>query len=134
MFYPMFAMVVLTFIVTLYLVYVRVQAVRAHQVPLRYFRLNSSSVELPAQAAAAGRHYSNLFEVPLLFYVTCLVAMQVGLQGPTIVTLAWIFVISRIFHALIHLSYNKVAHRTLAFAIGVFCILIMWLLMALTLA
>lgn len=133
MFYPMFAMVLLTFIVTLYLVYVRIQAVRRRQLPVSYFRLNSGTADVPVQAATAARHYSNLFEVPLLFYVTCLVAIQMGLQGPTMVTLAWIFVISRIVHTLIHLSYNKVLHRMLAFATGVFCVLIMWVLMAITL-
>lgn len=131
MFYPMFAMVVLTFLVAGYLLTLRINAVRSRKVSIGYFRLyNGSTSEQPPHLVAAGRHYSNLFEMPLLFYITCLVAMFAGFQGPLMLTLAWIFVATRVVHTFIHLSYNNVLHRMLAFAAGVLCLLIMWLLMA----
>jgi hypothetical protein len=132
MFYPMFAMVLIMVLVAGYLLAARVQAVRKRQVSIGYFRLQSGAGEPPAHLTAAARHYSNLFEVPLLFLITCLVAIQMGLQGPTMIALAWVFVITRVIHALIHLSYNNVLHRLFAFFAGVICVLLMWLLMATT--
>src|SRR5690606_1690615 len=132
MFYPMFAMVLLTFAVVLYLVILRFNAVRQRRVPISYFRLNSGPVEPPARAVAASNHYNNLFQMPLLFYVTCLLAMVMNLQGPLLVMIAWIFVGARVLHALIHLTYNNVIHRMLAFAVSVCAVLAMWIIIALT--
>lgn len=132
MFYPMFAMVIIMVLAACYLLAVRFQAVRRQAVSIGYFRLQSGVDEPPTHLTAAARQYSNLFEMPLLFFVTCIVAIQMGLQGPTMVALAWVFVITRVIHALIHLTYNNVIHRLFAFIGGVICVLLMWLLMATT--
>lgn len=130
MFYPMFAMVILTFLVAFYLLGLRVVAVRQRKVSIGYFRLNTGANEPPPHILAAARHYSNLFELPLLFYVTCLLAMVMGYQSALLVACAWVFVASRVVHAVIHLSYNNVLHRLLAFLTGAVCILIMWINLA----
>lgn len=130
MFYPMFAMVILTFLVAFYMLGLRIMAVRQRKVSLGYFRLNTGASEPPAPVLAATRHYSNLFELPLLFYITCLLAMVIGFQSALLVTCAWVFVISRVVHTVIHLSYNNVLHRLIAFLVGTACILIMWINLA----
>lgn len=132
MFYPMFAMVLLTFAVAFFLFYQRFTAVKQHKLPLGYFRLNSGVAEPPARMVAASNHFSNLFEVPVLFYTVCILAMIMNLQGPLLVLIAWIFVGARALHALIHLSYNNVVHRMLAFSVSVICVLAMWLIIAIT--
>lgn len=129
MFYPMFAMVILTFIVALYLLASRIMAVKQRQVSIGYFRQNNGTSEPPAKLVVAGRHYTNLFEVPLLFYITCLTAMVMGFQQGLIVIFAWLFVATRVVHSLIHLTSNNVLHRMLAFVAGVVCVLVMWLLL-----
>jgi hypothetical protein len=130
MFYPMFVMVILTFIVAIYLLASRISAVKQRKVSIGYFRLNSGASEPPPHLIAAAKHYSNLFELPLLFYVTCLVTMVMGFHNALLIILAWVFVASRVIHALIHLTYNNVVHRMLAFLCGATCILIMWLVLA----
>lgn len=132
MFYPMFAMVLLTFAVAFYLLVMRFKAIRQGSVSIGYFRLNSGATQPPAHIVAAANHYSNLFEMPLLFYVTCLVAMVMNLPGPLVVMIAWIFVITRLIHTLIHLTYNNVVHRLIAFMSGVICILAIWVIIAIT--
>ena len=132
MFYPMFAMVLLTFAVAFYMFIQRLGAVKQHKVSLGYFRLNSGAAEPPARMVAASNHFSNLFEVPVLFYTVCLLAMIMNLQGPLLVLIAWIFVAARVLHALIHVTYNNVLHRTLAFSISVICVLAMWVIIAIT--
>lgn len=134
MFYPMFAMVILTFLVAVYMLASRVMAVRQRKASIGYFRLHSGAGEPPARAVAAERNYTNLFELPLLFYVVCLLAMIMRYQSTLLVVCAWVFVASRVVHTLIHLSYNNVMHRLTAFLVGAACILIMWINLAAHLA
>lgn len=131
MFYPMFVMVLLTFAVGFYLFVLRFNAVKNRQVSIGYYRLNKGTGEQPERMLAATNHLNNLFQFPMLFYVTCLMTMVMGLSGPLLVALAWVFVATRIVHALIHLSYNNVIHRMLAFWTGAICVLAMWVVIAL---
>jgi hypothetical protein len=75
------------------------------------------------------RVFMNLLEVPVLFYVACIVAFVTHLQDHTLLTLAWVFVGLRLVHSLIYLSYNKVFHRLIAFALGNFVVLAMWIIL-----
>lgn len=129
MFYPMFAMVLLTLVVGVYLLSLRVRAVKRREVSIGYFRLYSGQTEPPARLLAASNHFNNLFQIPLLFYITCLMTLQTGLTGPLMQTLAWLFVASRVAHALIHLTYNNVIHRMLAFWFGLLLVVAMWVVM-----
>lgn len=126
MIYPMFALILLTFGVAGYLLALRVLAVRRRQVPIGYFRLNTGDQPPPQRAEAAARHYSNLFEVPLLFYITCVTAMVLDYPGRIMLILAWLYVATRLVHSLIHLSYNNVIHRLGAFSLSNLVLLAMW--------
>jgi hypothetical protein len=50
------------------------------------------------------------------------------------VVLAWLFVITRVIHAAIHVGPNKVRWRTPAYALGFLILAIMWLELALHVA
>lgn len=131
MFYPMFAMVLLTFIVLLINFIWRVRAVRGRQVSIKYFRV-FDGVDAPEHIKAGARHYANCFELPVLFYVACLVAMLLQQQQSVIlITLAWAFVAFRVVHAVIHMTYNNVLHRMTAFWGGVLVLLGMWIVLLL---
>jgi hypothetical protein len=58
----------------------------------------------------------NLLEAPLLFYVICLMDAVAGRVDGVVLTLAWAYVALRCLHSLIHLTYNHVIHRLVAFA------------------
>lgn len=62
---------------------------------------------------------NNQFQAPLLFYILVLVLWQ--LDGINTLThlLAWIFTISRLVHAYIHVTTNRVPKRRLTFTIGI---------------
>lgn len=124
MLYPMFAMVILTCTVAIYLFRLRVRAVKAGQVRLSQFRLNTG--EVPDAITQAARNYSNLFEVPVLFYTAGAIAIALGIQVPAMVITAWIFVLARIAHSWIHLSSNNVIHRLRAYMLGNICVLVIW--------
>lgn len=124
MLYPMFAMVILTCAVAIYLFRLRVRAVKAGQVRLSQFRLNTG--EVPDAITQAARNYSNLFEVPVLFYTAGAIAIALGIQVPAMIITAWIFVLARIAHSWIHLTGNNVIHRLRAYMLGNICVLVIW--------
>ena len=94
-----------------------------------------SPQSLATVRAAAGKlentqaadNFRNLFEVPVLFYVFCIVIAVTGGSTPGLVLAAWIFVGLRALHSLIHVSYNRVVHRFLVYAASTLLLLGMWI-------
>lgn len=125
MIYAMFAMVLLTFAVAIYMFRLRVAAVKKGELKLSYFRLNSGA-NVPDKLAQASRNYSNLFEIPLFFYIGCSLALALNLENIASIILSWLFVASRIAHSWIHLTSNNVLHRLKAFTLGNICVLLIW--------
>lgn len=126
---PMFAMVVLTGIVLLQMGRSRYRAVRSGDVKISYFKTYESSIALPDYVLKPSRHFSNLFEAPVLFYVACLVAMQIDRQGPAVLGLAWAYVVARYAHAFIHLGRNDVMLRMRIYVIGWIILMAMWIVL-----
>jgi len=124
MLYPMFAMILLTFAVAAHLFRMRVKAVKAGEIRLSQFRLNTG--ETPDAMAQAARNYTNLFEVPMLFYTAGATAIALGIQVPSMVITAWVFVLARCAHSWIHLTSNNVIHRMRAYMLGNVCVLVIW--------
>jgi hypothetical protein len=106
MIYPMFAMVLLTFAVLVKVFRSRVRAVREGKVSAAYFRIYQGEAE-PESTAKPARHFANLFEAPVLFYVVCLAAM--------------------ITHAWVHLGGNRLRKRIRAYFFSWLVLLSMWI-------
>lgn len=128
MLYPMFALVVFSYSILLLNLFWRIRAVRRREVSIKFFRTFDEGIA-PAYLRAGGRHYANLFELPVLFYVAGLVAMILRVESSLLVTLAWIFVGCRVAHAAIHMSYNNVVHRAAVFGLGSLVMLAMWVVL-----
>ena len=128
MIYSMFTMIVLTFTVAIYLLSLRIAAVKAGEVKLSAFRLNNAG-DIPSKMLQASRNYSNLFEVPVLFYAVGGLSLSLQLETLSLVILSWVFVVSRLAHSLIHLTTNNVIHRLQAFMAGNICVLLMWIIL-----
>lgn len=77
--------------------------------------------------AKTSRQLSNLFEMPVLFYVGGLLTIALDMTGTFPIVCAWAFVVTRIVHTCIHLGYNNVLHRLLVFGFGNLCVLAMWI-------
>lgn len=123
--YPMAAMVLLSFGVLVLLFRARIRAVRQGLAPVSYFRVYQGAGE-PEASAKAARHFVNLFEAPVLFYVACLLAMVLGVTGTVILALAWAYVAARLAHAVVHLGANRVRHRLRAYFVSWLVLLAMW--------
>jgi hypothetical protein len=125
MLYPMFALVVFTFFLLTLNLFWRVQAVRQKRISLKYLRTFEGD-QAPMHIKMGARHFANLFEMPVLFYAAAITALAMNLVTPILVNLAWAFVVCRIIHAAIHMTYNHVGHRALAFWFGSLTVLLMW--------
>jgi hypothetical protein len=125
MLYPVFGMVVLTFIVLFIGLAARVGAVKSGQMRPESFRLNPME-GASEKIVTTTKHFSNLFEMPVLFYLACVVCLILGLSSAALIALAWLYVTSRVVHAAIHITYNNVSHRLAAFAVSNLALLGMW--------
>jgi hypothetical protein len=130
---PVLALVGLTFTVLTLIPYQRFRAISARQVTVGDFRYGESP-NVPGRVSLPNRNMMNLLEMPVLFYVVCLVAYVSGHVDALIVNLAWAFVALRVVHSLVHLSYNDVQHRLVAFTLSNFVIVAMWLRLLLQLS
>lgn len=122
----MFAMVLLTAAVLVKLFRSRVTAVREGRVSKAYFRLYQGEVE-PESTAKPARHFANLFEAPVLFYVACLAAMITHVTGAAMQVLAWTYVAARVVHTTVHLGGNRLRNRVRAYFLSWLVLLAMWI-------
>jgi len=124
-FLPAFAMVVLTLVVWLRMYTTRIAQMKRE-------RIHPQAVATSAQAAArltdsrAADNFRNLFELPVLFYLALVVAAVSGLANTTTLALAWLFVLLRVVHSVIHCGYNKVMHRFQAYLAGGVVLWLLW--------
>jgi hypothetical protein len=69
----------------------------------------------------------NLLELPVLFYVAAVFAVLFGATSFWTGLLAWVFVLSRIAHTVIHTTINVVMIRFAAYAVGLVALLLLWI-------
>lgn len=111
---PAFAMAALTAVV-----WWRMYAARIAQ--MKRERIHPQKVATSAQAAAlltdsrAADNFRNLFELPVLFYLALVLADRLDRIDAASVGLAWGFVVLRVVHSAIHVTYNRVMHRFYAY-------------------
>jgi hypothetical protein len=113
--FPMVALAALTFSVLMLVGVRRFRAGFARRVHYDDFTLGES-VRVPADLMLPNRNMMNLLEMQVLFYVACLAYYVAAQVDGVALALAWSYVALRIVHSGIHLSYNKVRHRLVAFA------------------
>ena len=128
-YYPMLAMFLWTFLVALRNVQVRVAAVLKRELTNEYFELFRGA-DPPDIVIKTGNHLKNLFEFPVLFYVVLLMAAVAGVAASEFLVLAWLYVVLRVIHGIVHLSVNKVPVRFGAFFLSNLVLLAMWLWLA----
>jgi len=123
--FPMIALVTLTFAVLLLIPVRRFRAGIAGQIKFDDFRYGESA-RVPPEVSIPNRNMMNLLELPLLFYVACLVYLVIGRVDEFALALAWLYVALRIVHSAIHVTYNRVRHRLIAFALSNVVLVMFW--------
>lgn len=125
--WPVGALAALTFFMLLAILVSRVQAGLSGKVSPRDFALGESE-RVPRHCRLINRNYSSLLELPVLFYVICILLVVAQAASHTQVILAWVYVGLRLVHSLIHTTINHVPMRLAAFAGSNIVLMAMWVL------
>ncbi|MDH3902356.1 MAG: MAPEG family protein [Xanthomonadales bacterium] len=123
---PLLAQIALTFIVMIIMYRKRVNEMKIKRIHPQRIRTRSKSKALLTDSASSADNFSNLFELPVLFYTAILLTLILMVQDSLLVILAWSFVVSRYLHSFIHVSYNRVMHRFSVFVFSAFVLLAYW--------
>ncbi len=128
---PVLVQVALTLGVLVALGPARARALREKCVGLDDRDLALGRVVWSEQATKVANNYRNQFELPVLFYAAVAFALQTGAVDALMVTLAWIFAVSRLAHTAVHIGPNRIAWRGGAFLVGMLALVVMWVRIAL---
>ena len=80
---------------------------------------------LPAPNQYKADNYNHLMEQPTIFYAMAIALAIAGFGGGLNLTLAWIYVASRVLHSIVQSTFNKVLVRFSLFMIGSIALAVM---------
>lgn len=123
---PLFVQVLLVFVIGFSLAGLRTGALRRREIKPRDIDLGQPN--WPRRATQFGNCFRNQFEVPVLFYVLTVLAIVTRHADTLFVVMAWVFVLTRIVHAFVHVTSNNLRMRGLWFAIGTLVLFVMWVI------
>jgi len=123
---PMFVQVALTFVLLFWMLFLRLRAVRRGDVSRDEIALREPN--WPRHVQQVGNAFHNSVEMPMLFYVVVLLALITRTLDVTLYLLMWMFVLSRILHAAVHVTSNRLAHRTPLFLVGAIALALIWVI------
>jgi hypothetical protein len=126
---PVFALAVWTFLVLTLIPVTRFRAGFKREIRTDDFKFGESA-SVPDYVRLPNRNYMNLLELPQLFYVLCVMFYVTNTANSTVVNMAWLFVALRVIHSVVHLTYNNVMHRLVAFAASIFVLVALFFMAA----
>jgi hypothetical protein len=126
---PVFVLVGLTLALALWMGYERNRAIYAKEIRIKDMALTKEN--WPERAKQISNAYQNQYELPVLFFILVAFAMITRKADLIFVVLSWVFVISRLVHAYIHTTTNRVPRRFFAYLVGLVVLVIMWVYFAL---
>ena len=122
--YPAFALAGWTFVMAAVMFRSAVKAIGEGLNP-RYFRYGEG-FEPPDYMRSAYQHYTNLFEMPVLFYTAIVVTYVTGQTSGLLLVLAWAYVVLRVVHSVFHLKNTNVPRRRDSFLLSVAVLIAVW--------
>ena len=123
---PMCAYTLLLFGIWALLGYVRVSGSLRGEIPDQYLRVGEGPLP-PAKIVDVHHHFSNQFEIPVLFYLACITTLAAQSVDRETVMLAWAFVGLRVAHTAIILVKNDPRIRVAPYVLSSFVVWAMWL-------
>jgi hypothetical protein len=110
-FSPCFAMVFLTLLVWVYMYIRRISFITDRKLtpkeltPIAFSQISPPAVSNPSD------NLKNLFEIPIIFYVLVLYLFVTKQVDTVYVNAAWIFVVFRVSHSIVHCTFNRIILR-----------------------
>jgi len=118
--FPVLIQVSLTLVVFLFLVKRKIKAIKAGGIDRTKIALDNSA--WPEDVVKVSNNIANQFQTPVLFYVLCILFHITNTVTAPVLILAWIFAISRLLHAYVHIGSNFVPARFKIFILGTVCL------------
>ncbi len=125
---PVFVLVALTFGVLIWMARARFAAFGAGEVKVKDIALAQRNWPAPVQQI--NNTFQNQFELPILYYVLVALTLVTRQADLVFVAMSWIFVATRIVHAYIYTTSNKIVLRFRAFVAGAIVLMLMWIIFA----
>ena len=125
---PILVQVLLTLATYVLLIKAKIRAMKAGEVDMARRALFDDA--WPESVMKINNNIRNQFEVPVLFYVLAFALWALEAVAWPALAAAWLFAISRIVHAWVHIGTNYVPNRRRAFTVGWWIVLAMALLVA----
>ena len=122
-FWPVLMQILLILLMYMLLGYRKAKAVKTGNVNLKATALDNKA--WPPEVVKVSNNIDNQFEIPMVFFVLCLLFFGIGQVDFLVLSLAWAFVISRYAHAYVHIGSNYVPLRMRIFAFGCLVLLTM---------
>jgi len=126
--YPLLPVVFLNFFVIFHMRYMIEKAIKKREVRYSWFRVYEGSA--PEYLLAARHHYKNFFEIPILFYLLCIILYVIDDVRDLDLWITRLFVVFKLIHSYIRLTSNYVPNRAYAFYICVLLLLGGWIYLA----
>lgn len=130
-FWPVIAQVALIHGIYFLMMRRRFGAVRAGTAKAQDYRI--PTIE-PTPSATVARNLINQFELPLLFFLVCVLFHLTAGVNHVVLVVAWLFVASRYLHAFVHVTSNRLMVRQRLFSLGFILNLVLWVLFAVHIA
>lgn len=124
-FIPVVVLVFLTLTVNVFLLLARMKDTKAD--PDLFSRAALDSSQFGEESRKREANYRNLYEQPVLFYVAAILAILFGATNGWTGFLAWVYVLSRVAHTVVHTTINVVMIRFACFAVGFVALLLLWI-------
>ncbi len=126
--YPVFVLIALAAVLHIMMGRARVGSLTRGEVAVKDIALGQPN--WTDRATQIGNAYHNQLQLPVLFYVLVAFILITRANDIFFVALAWVFVVSRLVHAYVHVTSNDLNKRFPAFALGGAALLLMWILFA----
>ena len=125
---PLCVMAFLKIFLTFRLLSLAYSDIKKKNIKLSQFRLYEG--DFPDKLWSARYQFQNMFEVPILFYVLCLINMTIKNYNQIDIILAWGFVVFRVLHFFVRLKNQRnlnIGPRTLTFVLSLIFLTIGWI-------
>ena len=125
---PLCIMAFINLFLTYRLLFLAFKFIKNKDIKLSQFQLYDG--DFPDKLYSARYQFQNMFEVPILFYLLCLLHINLNMFTIVDVYLAWGFVLFRVVHFLFRLQNQRdlnISPRTLTFVLSLLCLSIGWI-------
>ena len=108
---PFFATIFLTLVVWVYMYIRRIRFITSNNFSAKELSPTVFAQLSPPEVANPSDNLKNLFEIPVLFYALVLYLFVTNQVDAVYVTAAWVFVVFRVLHSVVHCTFNLIMLR-----------------------